>query len=207
MSEFMNGPDGPNQGAADGRSDLQPPAMPAPQYEKISEFSLKVNPYTIWVNIICVVLFVGALIGAIFLFPAQNGELIQQIIFWALTACGGLVICLLAMILSCLLKLAFLKKAGGGKSKLFFGLVIDVYAELPVKRNRYILADTVGAFITLCVLAVLTIVFWNALTFLAFSFLFVSALGNIPIYAFELKQPESAFLWLDRGILYSLKKI
>ena len=178
-----------------------------PQFEKVAAFSLKTNPYTVWVNVLGALLFIGIVVAAIFLFPLRSEDLLRQIVYWALVAIGGVLLAFAALLLTMPLKLLFLKRAGGGKSKLLFGALIDVFAELPVKRNRYILADAAGLVLFLCALAVLAALWWNALTFIALSFLLVNALGNIPIYLFELKQPKECFLWFDRGILYSLKKL
>ena len=120
---------------------------------------------------------------------------------------GGVLLALVALVLSCLLKLALLKGVGGGKCKLYFGLVIDVYAEQPVKRNSYFLADFIAMLIPFCAIVVLMILFWNAIFFIAFAFLLINVIGNIPVYIFELKLPKDAFFWLNRGILYALKKV
>lgn len=213
MSEFTYGPDGQNQGPSGNQNSGQPMKAAAdavqlpPQFEKISDFSLKVNPYTVWTNVIGAVLFIAALVGSVFLFPVRDAELIEQILYWALMVLGGVLLALVALVLSCLLKLALLKGVGGGKCKLYFGLVIDVYAEQPVKRNSYFLADFIAMLIPFCAIVVLMIFFWNAIFFIAFAFLLINVIGNIPVYIFELKLPKDAFFWLNRGILYALKKV
>ena len=61
--------------------------------------------------------------------------------------------------------------------------------------------------IPFCAIVVLMILFWNAIFFIAFAFLLINVIGNIPVYIFELKLPKDAFFWLNRGILYALKKV
>lgn len=94
---------------------------------------------------------------------------------------------------------------GGEKCKIHFGLLIEIRSQVPVSKSAY-MAGEFAAMVLMAVVAVLTGLFWNIMSFVALIFIAPSFLINIPGWIFILRQEKGSYFILSQGHLLSLRK-
>ena len=102
-----------------------------------AKFSIK-GKWAIFANVFSAIFLIAAILVIVFIFlPDEKADIPR----WLIKFCGGLLIGFAALLFTSVIKIICLKLGKCGKLRVYFGLVFDVYADLPVGRNIYFLSD------------------------------------------------------------------
>ncbi|MCL2847317.1 MAG: hypothetical protein FWE13_01015 [Firmicutes bacterium] len=176
------------------------------EYIKQNSFSLKSSSlFSILANIFVGIILIGGFVGLFFvfdLFSIQNDTVHENFVNYMLLALGGIGIGLAVMLIGMLFRLIILKSFGGGKCGLLLGLIIEITYENPISKTIYLVGD-LFFLIALIAVILLSVFFWNPLTYLALVFLVLLVAPNIFIWMFIIRQPKGSVFKLENGELNS----
>jgi len=164
------------------------------EYNIKNSFSFK-GKFAVFANIIGVLIIIPILISVPFLFDFAPIGTPRFLIDLMQLSAFSIAILFGAVGLSQIIHIIFLKIGDGGKLKLHFGLLIEVYSQKPIKRNIYLIGQLLALFIPLAILCILVVFLWRHFTFLALIFhIATTTLGNLPIIVFLTKQSKKDFV-------------
>jgi len=182
------------------------PALPD-GYAFHSSMSFKKGKLLIFINVFVLVALIAAIAVAAIVFPYDWSEPMETLTAILVALLFLLLILLAFGAVNMLIQMIFYKTGGGGKAKIHFGLMIEVYCEKVVSRNCYVLAQIVSNLLPIIILAVITVFVWTDYMFLSLCCCAANFLAYIPVYIYVLKHDKTALVHFYKGTLNIFTKI